>query len=82
MTTFEHENGFRRDSVHLGNWRSSPWNVWAFRNIPELIPTARIEASPGTPEEPAHDPSDLSKQEFELRWRAQDNRGSASANVH
>lgn len=63
-SSFETEHGFRRDAVHLGNWRSAPWNVWAFRNIPELIPTARIEAAAGAPEGPAADPSFLVGQEM------------------
>lgn len=50
-TSFEKEYGFPRDSVRLDNWRNAPWNVWAFRHISELIPTARIPASsPGTEE--------------------------------
>lgn len=50
-TPFEKEYGFPRDSVRLDNWRNAPWNVWAFRHISELIPTARIPASsPGTEE--------------------------------
>lgn len=28
----------------LSNWRSRPYNVWAFRNIDELMPTAPIAA--------------------------------------
>jgi CubicO group peptidase (beta-lactamase class C family) len=68
-TRFETDYGFRRDSVHLGNWRSAPWNVWAFRNIPELIPTARIEAEPdSSDEEPATDAGWLG-QEVEIAGR-------------
>lgn len=28
----------------LANWRSSPWNRWSFRNIPEILPVAEIAA--------------------------------------
>jgi CubicO group peptidase (beta-lactamase class C family) len=30
----------------LANWRTAPFTHWAFRNIPALIPTDRIEADP------------------------------------
>lgn len=57
--SFESEHGFPRSAVHLGNWRDAPWNVWAFRHVPELIPTARIAAAATVPEEPAADPAAL-----------------------
>jgi CubicO group peptidase (beta-lactamase class C family) len=65
-TAFENAYGFRRENVHLGNWRSAPWNTWAFRHISEFIPTARIEAASNIPEEPQADPSFLIRQELEL----------------
>ena len=49
---FENAYGFRRDSVRHDNWREAPWNVWAFRHVHEIIPTARIPATPGLAEEP------------------------------
>lgn len=49
---FEKEYGFRRDRVRHDNWRDAPWNVWAFRHVHEIIPTARIAATPGLAEEP------------------------------
>ncbi|MCA8003335.1 serine hydrolase domain-containing protein [Burkholderia metallica] len=52
---FESEYGFRRDSVRHDNWREAPWSVWAFRHVHELIPTARIAATPGLAEEPRLD---------------------------
>lgn len=52
---FEIEYGFRRDAVRHSNWRDAPWNVWAFRNVHELVPTARIAAAPGLSEEPRTD---------------------------
>lgn len=49
---FESDYGFRRDSVRHENWRDAPWNVWAFRHVHELIPSARIAATPGLAEPP------------------------------
>ncbi|WP_133645524.1 serine hydrolase domain-containing protein [Paraburkholderia flava] len=61
---FERDYGFRRDNVRLGNWRDAPWNVWAFRHVHELIPTARIAATPGLIEEPKVDADALTAHEF------------------
>ncbi|WP_349630088.1 serine hydrolase domain-containing protein [Bradyrhizobium tropiciagri] len=56
---FESTHGFPRASVSLANWRSAPWNVWAFRHVPELIPTARIASASTAPEGALADPSPL-----------------------
>lgn len=56
---FESDYGFRRDTVRLDNWRQAPWNVWAFRHVSELIPTARIPASVPAVEDPEADASAL-----------------------
>ena len=73
MTTkpsaFEAAWGFARDAVRLGNWRAAPWNVWAFRHVCELIPTARIAATPGLAEEPVVDASDLLGETVRLEGR-------------
>lgn len=61
---FESDYGFRRDSVRHDNWRDAPWNVWAFRHVHELIPTARIAASPGLIEEPKVDAAALTEHEL------------------
>ena len=50
-SAFEANYGFPRSDVRLGNWRDAPWNVWAFRHVSELIPTARITASAGLVED-------------------------------
>jgi CubicO group peptidase (beta-lactamase class C family) len=50
-SAFEHDYGFPRSDVRLANWRQAPWNVWAFRHVSELIPTARIAATPGLVED-------------------------------
>jgi CubicO group peptidase (beta-lactamase class C family) len=58
-SAFEAAYGFARSDVRLGNWRQAPWNVWAFRHVAELIPTARIAATPGLVEDSVVDPGDL-----------------------
>ncbi|NYH20016.1 serine hydrolase domain-containing protein [Paraburkholderia bryophila] len=63
-SSFENDYGFRRDSVRHGNWREAPWNVWAFRHVHELIPTARIAATPGLAEEPKLDADALNAHEL------------------
>lgn len=63
-SAFEGDYGFPRTDVHLGNWRQAPWNVWAFRHVSELIPTARIAATPGLTEPPLVDASDLVGETF------------------
>lgn len=64
MSAFEAAYGFARSDVRLGNWRQAPWNVWAFRHVSELIPTARIAATPGLVENAVVDPGDLLSQSF------------------
>src|SRR3954469_6321072 len=54
-TAFETRYGFRRNQVLLGNWRESPFNRWSFQNLGELVPTARVAATPGSIETPAQD---------------------------
>lgn len=66
VSPFKAAYGFDRDEVRLGNWRTAPWNVWAFRNVSELIPTARIGATPGLSEEAVVDAGDLLRQQFSL----------------
>ncbi|WP_398475291.1 serine hydrolase domain-containing protein [Tardiphaga sp.] len=58
-SAFEAAYGFARSDVRLSNWRQAPWNVWAFRHVSELIPTARIAATPGLTEDAVVDPRDL-----------------------
>ncbi|WP_448955940.1 serine hydrolase domain-containing protein [Labrys neptuniae] len=68
-SAFEAAWGFGRDEVRLGNWRAAPWNVWAFRHVRELIPTAAIAATPGLEEEAAVNAEDLLRQTFVLNDR-------------
>lgn len=63
-SSFENDYGFRRDSVRHGNWREAPYNVWAFRHVHELIPAARIAATPGLAEEPRLDADALGAHEL------------------
>jgi len=63
---FESDYGFRRDTVRHDNWREAPWNIWAFRHVHELIPTARIPAASGLAEEPKVDATALTEHEFVL----------------
>jgi CubicO group peptidase (beta-lactamase class C family) len=63
-SAFETSYGFPRGDVRLSNWRQSPWNVWSFRHVSELIPTARIAATPGLVEEPPVGAEGLLGEEF------------------
>lgn len=63
-SAFENNYGFPRSDVRLSNWRQAPWNVWSFRHVSELIPTARIAATPGLVDEPFVDTGDLLDQVF------------------
>lgn len=42
---FEKRNGFPRSAATLANWRTQPFSRWAFRNVAELVPSARIATS-------------------------------------
>ncbi|TPM40532.1 serine hydrolase [Mesorhizobium sp. B2-3-4] len=66
QSAFKAAYGFERDAVRLGNWRAAPWNVWAFRNVSEFIPTARIAATPGLAEDPVVDAGALLRETFSL----------------
>ncbi|WP_439615264.1 serine hydrolase domain-containing protein [Shinella sp.] len=55
-SSFAARHGFERDAVRLDNWRQAPWNVWAFRNVGELVPSMRIRASARTVDEAVGDP--------------------------
>lgn len=69
VQAFEKDHGFRRDSVHLGNWRDRPFNTWAFRNIPELIPSADVGAAENGIEEPKVDETWLTSQQISIADR-------------
>jgi CubicO group peptidase (beta-lactamase class C family) len=42
---FETINGFAREAVSLSNWRTRPYSFWAFRNVGEMVRSARIKTS-------------------------------------
>jgi CubicO group peptidase (beta-lactamase class C family) len=39
-------DGMEGTGVTLANWRQAPWNSWAFRHVPEIIPAMRIAHDP------------------------------------
>ena len=51
-------------TVTLANWRLSPWNRWAFQNVSELLPVARIAAGSGNESHFSPAPSDLTDVQF------------------
>src|SRR5207247_11123844 len=60
MTRLMH--GFPPDpqgQVTLANWRTSPFNRWAFQHVRELVPSADIQNDPATVLELPSDPVDL-----------------------
>ena len=65
-SAFEISYGFPRSDVRLSNWRQAPWNVWSFRHVSELIPTARIAAMPGLVEEPPVDAEGLIREKVSV----------------
>ena len=55
-------HGFPPDphgQVTLANWRTSPFNRWAFQHVRELVPSADIPNDPATVLELPSDPVDL-----------------------
>lgn len=42
---FETVNGFARDTITLANWRTRPYSFWSFRNVSEMVRSARISTS-------------------------------------
>src|SRR5690625_668661 len=46
--------------VELSNWRSSPFNRWAFHHVRELLPTAAIPNAAGQVRALEHAPADFS----------------------
>ncbi|CAN7221429.1 serine hydrolase [Rhizobium sp. LjRoot30] len=49
--TFSDTHGFPRADVTLATWRTAPYNVWAFQNLRDLVPTAEITCAKVEPEE-------------------------------
>lgn len=44
-TKFETLNGFAREAINLANWRTRPYSFWAFRNVAEMVRSARIRTA-------------------------------------
>lgn len=60
---FETINGFARDTITLANWRTRPYCFWSFRNVSEMVRSARIATSDWRPlPEIALDPEMLARQ--------------------
>ena len=49
----------RADQVTLANWRTAPYNRWAFHHVRELVPTAAIPRGAGSAWELSAGPMDL-----------------------
>ncbi|MDF1609795.1 serine hydrolase [Hoeflea sp. YIM 152468] len=47
-TEFEAVNGFPREAVTLANWRTRPYSFWSFRNVAEMVRSARIKTADAT----------------------------------
>jgi CubicO group peptidase (beta-lactamase class C family) len=58
--------------VTLANWRQAPWNCWAFRHVPEILPVIRIAHDPEHVSALPHGPRALDGFEFTgpggVRW--------------
>jgi CubicO group peptidase (beta-lactamase class C family) len=48
-TKFETLNGFPRETITLANWRTRPYSFWAFRNVAEMVRSARIRTAAPSP---------------------------------
>jgi CubicO group peptidase (beta-lactamase class C family) len=53
------------DLVTLANWRTAPFNKWAFQHVREIVPSADIANEPDDVWKLASDPKDLSSFRFE-----------------
>ncbi|MEM5494862.1 serine hydrolase [Hoeflea sp. AS16] len=42
---FETLNGFPREAITLANWRTRPYSFWSFRNVAEMVRSARIKTA-------------------------------------
>lgn len=46
---FETLNGFPRETITLANWRTRPYSFWSFRNVAEMVRSARIRTATPAP---------------------------------
>src|SRR5262245_32559115 len=63
--------------VTLANWRTAPFNRWAFHHVRELIPSADIAHAPGRVRELESHPADFSSLEIDTFLRETDTDGLA-----
>lgn len=70
-TAFERTFGFARKDVTLGNWRERPFNGWAFQNVSEMVPSARIAAREGNLEAAPIDLGGLLSETVELNGKSE-----------
>ena len=57
--------------VTLANWRSSPYNKWAFQHVRELVPSANIQNNPSQVQNPSYKEFDFSAVNVELDDQSQ-----------
>src|SRR3990170_4834427 len=63
--------------VTLANWRTAPFNRWAFHHVRELVPSADIPNDPATVRRLAIEPADLSALSIDAFLRETDTDGVA-----
>jgi hypothetical protein len=63
--------------VTLANWRTAPFNRWAFHHVRELVPSADIPNDPATVRRLASEPADLSALSIDAFLRETDTDGMA-----
>ena len=55
----------------LANWRTSPYNKWAFHHVRELVPSANIQNNPSQVQNPSYKEFDFSAVNVELDDQSQ-----------
>ncbi len=58
------------DLVTLANWRTAPYNKWAFQRVREIVPSADIPNAPGDIWKLVSEPKDFSSFRFEHGGKA------------
>jgi len=58
------------DLVTLANWRTAPYNKWAFQHVREIVPSADIPNAPGDIWKLVSEPKDFSSFRFEHGGKA------------
>jgi len=57
------------DQVSLANWRTAPYNKWAFQHVREIVPSANVPNAPGDVWKLVSEPKDFSSFRFEHSGR-------------